>query len=525
MNVDKTDFIIVGSGVAGLRAAIELAAQGSDVIVLTKDGPLDSSSERAQGGIAAALSDEDEVGLHYADTINTGDGLSIEQAVKIMVEEGPSYISELIDWGTEFDREGTKLSFTMEAAHSTRRILHAHGDATGREIVRALLNKASTYPQIKFYSNTFTIDLVLEQGKCNGLTCLDEESGEILLILAKGVLLATGGAGMVYRETTNPPQATGDGMAIAYQAGAEMMDMEFVQFHPTSLFLPETPRFLLSESLRGEGAYLRNEEHKRFMEEYDPKKELAPRDVVSRSIVMELKKTGAGKVYLDATHLDASYLKNRFPRIYNTCLRFNIDITKDLIPVHPSAHYFMGGVRTDTWGRTSLQNLYAAGEVACTGVHGANRLASNSLLEGLVYGGRAGKAMISDLRAMEVPDRAEALPDSVAFPEDQSDDLMKQIRGTAWKKIGIIRDGEEVMSTIDQLSSLDNQLNSLKITRRGLETRNIFIISKLVAEGALKREESRGAHYRSDYPEKLDFVWRVHSLIKKGKPNFSVIQA
>ncbi len=525
MNIEKTDFIIVGSGVAGLRAAIELASQGSDVIVLMKDGPLDSSSERAQGGIAAALSDEDEVGLHYSDTIKTGDGLSTEEAVKVMVEEGPDYISELINWGTEFDREGTKLSFTMEAAHSARRILHAHGDATGREIVRALLNKASMFPQIKFYPNTYTIDLVVEQQKCIGLTCLDEESGEILLILAKGLLLATGGAGMVYQETTNPPQATGDGMAIAYLAGAEMMDMEFVQFHPTTLFLPDTARFLLSESLRGEGAYLRNEEHERFMEGYHPQKELAPRDVVSRSITMELERTGANKVYLDATHLEASYLRDRFPKTYNTCIRFNIDITKDFIPVRPSAHYFMGGVRTDTWGRTSLQNLYAAGEVACTGVHGANRLASNSLLEGLVYGARAGKAMFRDLKTMDVPEKVNDFPESVAFPEAQSDPLMKKVREAAWKKIGIIREGKELMAMIDLLSTHDEELNSRALTRKGLQTRNILIISRLIAEAALKREESRGAHYRSDYPEKLDFVWKVHSIMKREEPKFSVIKA
>ncbi len=514
----------MGCGVAGLRAAIELATHGCEVVLLMKDGPLDSSSERAQGGIAAALSDEDEVRLHYADTVMTGDGLSNEKAVKIMVEEGPSYISELIEWGTEFDREGTKLSFTMEAAHSKRRILHAHGDATGREIVRALLNKASVFPQIKTYSNTFTIDLVIHRDRCAGLTCLDEESGEIISILAKGVLLATGGAGMVYKETTNPPQATGDGLAIAYLAGAEMMDMEFIQFHPTSLFLPDTPRFLLSESLRGEGAYLRNEEYKRFMESYDPKKELAPRDVVSRSIIMELKKTGAAKVYLDATHLDASYLKNRFPKIYQTCMRYNIDITKDLVPVYPSAHYFMGGVRTEILGRTSIKGLYAAGEVACTGVHGANRLASNSLLEGLVFGGRAGKAMYNDLKETKVPEQVNTFPESMAFAEDQADSLMKQVRDIAWNHIGIIREREELMSTIDKLLSLDDQLNSPVMTRKGLQTRNIFIISKLIAEAALKREESRGAHYRFDYPDKLDFVWKVHSILQKGKPNYSIIK-
>lgn len=525
MNIVRTDFVIVGSGVAGLRAAIELATKDCDVIVLMKDGPLDSSSERAQGGIAAALSDEDKVGLHYSDTINTGDGLSMEQAVKVMVEEGPHYISELIDWGTEFDRDGTKLSFTLEAAHSARRILHAHGDATGREIVRALLNKASTFPQINFYSNTFTIDLIIERKQCIGLTCLDEEAGEMIAILAKGVLLATGGAGMVYRETTNPPQATGDGMAIAYLAGAEMMDMEFVQFHPTSLFLPETPRFLLTESLRGEGAYLRNEAHKRFMEEYDAKKELAPRDVVSRSILMELRKTSAAKVYLDATHLGTSFLRERFPKIYKTCMGYNIDITKDLIPVHPSAHYFMGGVRADIWGRTSIEALYGAGEVACTGVHGANRLASNSLLEGLVYGARTGKAMFEDLKEAKVPEKTNSMPESMAFPEDQSENLVRQVKDIAWNHIGIIREGKELISIIERLSSFEKQLSSSELTRRGLQARNIFLMSRLIAEAAIKREESRGAHYRSDYPEKLDFVWKVHSILKREKPHYSIVRS
>ncbi|MEW5806776.1 MAG: L-aspartate oxidase [Acidobacteriota bacterium] len=525
MKIEKADYVIVGSGLAGLRAAIQIASAGFSVALLMKDGPLDSSSEHAQGGIAAALSDEDEVGLHYVDTINAGDGLSNEEAVRVMVEEGPKYITELIEWGTEFDREGTRLAFTMEAAHSKRRILHAHGDATGREIVRALLKKASFFEKIKFYQRTFSIDLIIENGACIGLYFIEEGNSEIRSILTKGVLLATGGAGMVYRETTNPPQATGDGMAIAYLAGAEMMDMEFVQFHPTSLYLPDTPRFLLSESLRGEGAYLRNMEYKRFMEDYHPKKELAPRDVVSRSIIMELEKTKTSRIYLDISHLPASYLRDRFPRIFNTCLTYGIDISKDLIPVHPSAHYFMGGVKTDLCGRTSIRGLYAAGEVACTGVHGANRLASNSLLEGLVFGARAGETMLKDLKGKETPEGTSAKLHSLSFDEADAGSVFTNVRDCTWRKVGIIRNGERLKAAIEELDALGSQLRRTNMSRRGLEARNVLIVAKLIASAALKREESRGGHCRSDFPSRDDAHWKVHSIQRIDEPSYSTLKA
>ena len=525
MKGEKTDYIVVGSGLAGLRAAIQIASAGFSVALLMKDGPLDSSSERAQGGIAAALSDEDEVGLHYTDTIYAGDGLSMESAVRLMVEEGPKYISELIEWGTEFDREGSKLAFTMEAAHSKRRVLHAHGDATGQEIVRALLKKASSFPGIKFFQRAFSIDLVIEEGKCEGLSYIDEESGDVRLILAKGTLLASGGAGMVFQETTNPRQATGDGMAVAYLAGAEMMDMEFVQFHPTSLFLPGTPRFLLSESLRGEGAYLRNVEHKRFMERYHPMKELAPRDVVSRSIILELGKTKSSMVYLDITHKSASYLRDRFPRIYSTCLTYGIDITRDLIPVLPSAHYFMGGVRTDLRGRTSIRGLYAAGEVACTGVHGANRLASNSLLEGLVFGARAGMAMLEDLSSEKIADGPGKESHSPGFLSEEADEVMNKVRECTWRRVGIIREKKYLEEGLHELGDLAPRMKSNRVCRRGLEARNVFIVARLVAMAGLRREESRGGHYRSDFSSRDDDRWKAHSIQKISDPTCSILKA
>src|SRR5579871_388128 len=393
-----TDFLVIGAGVAGLRAAIELADAGR-VVVLAKREITDSNTQWAQGGIAAALSDEDEISLHLQDTLIAGDGLCNVDAAKALVEDAPQQIEELIAWGTEFDREGTKLTFGREGAHSRNRILHAHGDSTGREILRALYAKAKTLKNVSVREFEFSTDLLLHDGRVNGIRLIDETGNEQLLS-ARAVLLATGGLGQLYRDTTNPAVATGDGVAMAFRAGAEISDMEFVQFHPTALYLKKAPRFLLSEALRGEGAYLRNLEMNRFMAKYHPMHELAPRDVVARAIVHELEVSGAKDpvVYLDLTHLKADHIKGRFPRIYATCLQYNIDITSELIPIRPAAHYAMGGVRTDLGGRASLPGLYAAGEAAATGVHGANRLASNSLLEGLVFGARAGKSMRDQLR-------------------------------------------------------------------------------------------------------------------------------
>ncbi|HTC89749.1 MAG TPA: FAD-dependent oxidoreductase, partial [Bryobacteraceae bacterium] len=358
------DFLVIGAGVAGLRAAIELADAGR-VLVVAKESLKESSSEYAQGGIAVALSDDDEVSLHEQDTIRAGDGLSNPDAVRILVEEGPARIEQLIGWGAEFDRKGSKLLFAREGAHSRSRVLHAHGDSTGQEIARSLYRKAASLPNVEFRSFAAMTDLLLnEAGGVAGAMVLEESSAQLLAIQARAVLLATGGLGRVFRETTNPHVATGDGVAAAYRAGAEISDLEFVQFHPTALHVQGAPRFLLSEALRGEGAILRNAAGERFMERYHPMKELAARDVVSRAIVSEIERTGDEHIFLDLTALGGEHIHARFPRIYETCLRYGVDLGRQAAPVHPAAHYAMGGVRTDLDGRTNLEHLYAAGEAA-----------------------------------------------------------------------------------------------------------------------------------------------------------------
>src|SRR5437868_8554764 len=447
----ETDFIVVGGGIAGLRAAIGLAEAGR-VLVVTKQEVTESNTQYAQGGIAVALSDDDEVELHLQDTIDAGDGLVNVEAARVLVEEGPERIQELIAWGTEFDRSGNKLTFTREGAHSRSRILHAHGDSTGREIGRALIARAQSIPQIAFTEFEFTTDLCLDRDRVTAVAMLASD-GTRKTVRANAVLLATGGAGQVYSDTTNPPVATGDGIAMAYRAGAAISDMEFFQFHPTALSLGGAPRFLLSEALRGEGAFLRNSELKRFMPEYHQAAELASRDVVAHAIVNELQKSQSQRavVYLDMRHLDAGHLRKRFPRIYETCAQYNLDITKDLIPVRPAAHYLMGGVRTDLEGRSNVPGLFAAGEAACTGVHGANRLASNSLLEGLVFGARAAQAMSKQLREARDTHAAavEATSPQPEFPVDELKKLM-------WSKAGVVRNGtglEQALEKINQWRS------------------------------------------------------------------------
>jgi len=343
------DFIIIGSGVAGLRAAIEAAAAGS-VAVLSKDAFGVSSSEKAQGGVAVALSDEDRIGLHYEDTISAGDGLCCEAAVRTLVREGPAYILELIDWGADFDRDGSRLAFTREAAHRTSRVLHSHGDSTGREIVRVLGAKARSISRIELLDHFFSIDLIVEDGRCVGLWALHGTSGRILPLLGRAVMLATGGCGRLYRVTSNPPFATGDGTAIAARAGAKMQDMEFIQFHPTTLNIPGAPNFLLTEAIRGEGGILRNSEGERFMERYHPDAELAPRDVVARSIMAEIRRQRDERITLDLTSLDESLVRRRFPMIRETLQQYGLDLAKDQIPILPAAHYCMGGVQADRWG-------------------------------------------------------------------------------------------------------------------------------------------------------------------------------
>ena len=520
------DYVVVGSGVAGVRAAIELSQAGS-VLVLAKSDLSESATAYAQGGIAVALSDEDEIGLHEQDTINAGDGLCRPETVALLVEEGPKYITQLIEWGTEFDRAGTKLAFTREAAHSRSRILHAHGDSTGREISRALLARAHTIPHLHLRAHAFTTGLLIEKGRAAGVRFIDETDGSLHELHAGAVLLATGGLGQLYRETTNPEVATGDGMAIAFEAGAVLSDMEFVQFHPTALAVKGAPRFLLSEALRGEGGILRNINLERFMKRYHEAQELAPRDVVARAITSEMHKTDSQYVYLDMTAKPKDFLEKRFPRIYSTCLSYGLDLASDLAPVSPAAHFTMGGVKADLWGRTSVAGLYAAGETAATGVHGANRLASNSLLEGLVFGARAGIAMMKDAPGSKK--NAGHLP-GVPAPKNWNNSSEKsaekakakpaasngltQLKELMWKCAGILRSGKELKTAIDALRSMGIP-QPARNGRFDHELRNLYTLGSLIARSALTREESRGSHYRSDFPYRDDEKLQKHSLIAK----------
>jgi L-aspartate oxidase len=519
MKEESVDFLVIGSGVAGLRAAIELAHHGN-VLIATKDVPTESSTEYAQGGIAVAMSDEDEVGIHLEDTLKAGDGLCSESAVKVLVEEGPWRIGELISWGAEFDREGTKLAFTREAAHSKNRILHAHGDSTGKELERVLITKVRTYQSVKKYSFAFTVDLMVSDGECFGAYMVRD--GEIIRLSAKATILATGGAGQVYERTTNPAVATGDGMAIAFRAGAILEDMEFVQFHPTSLYLPGAPNFLLSEAMRGEGATLKNVHGEAFMKSYHPSAEMAPRDIVSRAIMSEMVRTESPHVYLDLTHLDKDFVKKRFPRINLTCGIYGVDITRDFIPVSPAAHYMMGGIRTDLNGATNIRGLFAAGEVACTGVHGANRLASNSLLEGLVFGARAGIAASQHSPGGRRPGSAEAQElhiTSSPFPHfDTSflDGIRASLRKLMWDRVGIIRCRESLSAARDSLSQWEPLLKEVSVMREEQEIKNMLTVSRLITEAAGARKGSVGAHYRSDYPLRGE-DWNRHIMWEKGK--------
>jgi L-aspartate oxidase len=507
---DKTDFIVVGSGIAGLRAAVALAPHGR-VTVLTKDRITESNTEYAQGGVAVVLSDDDTIDLHFQDTIEAGAGLCDREAVSVLVEEGPRYITELIEHGAEFDREAGQLSFTREAAHSRSRVLHASGDATGREIVRALVAWTKKFSNIEYLPHACTQSLIVDGGRCSGVTLVESGPHRIRALNSRVVVLATGGAGQLYLHTTNPDVATGDGQAMAYRAGAVMADMEFIQFHPTALAVTGAPRFLLTEAMRGEGGMLLNLDGGRFMPRYDQRAELAPRDIVSRSIHFEMQKTGANHVWMDMRHLDHEFVRRRFPKIYNTCLLYNIDISRDLIPVSPAAHYTMGGVRTDIWGRTSIAGLYAAGEVACTGVHGANRLASNSLLEGLVFGARAGETA-ADEATGTIPPAEPRDWDLGAEADWRIDDGTRaEVRTIMWQKVGIVRDKVGLSEALTALEA---------IAARQLNTRswNFVTLARLVAEAALARRESRGAHYRSDCTERDDSKFGSHTLQVRGEP-------
>ncbi len=506
----RGDFLVIGSGVAGLRAALSLAEVG-EVIVLTKADPRESNTGYAQGGIAAVFGADDSAELHAQDTIGAGDGLCSDEAVDVLVHDGPRYVQELLDWGAVFDRdERGQPELGREAAHSVRRVLHAH-DATGREIGRVLWSRVVAHPRVQVLDDALVISLDRRESQCRGATFVDRE-GRAHVVEATRTLLATGGAGQVFRETTNPSVATGDGMAMAFEAGARLADLEFVQFHPTVLSVEGFPRFLLSEALRGEGGRLINNAGERFVARQDAAGDLAPRDVVARAIADETSRTGA-PVYLSMAHLDPEYVRRRFPTIARACQQASLDLARDRIPVSPAAHYMMGGVETDLHGRTSLTNLFAAGEVACTGVHGANRLASNSLLEGLVFGARAADAMKGPTQQAALlarsaePIRVPASTGAVVPAADTVRDLM-------WRKVGLLRTRADLESATAQLSAWWSSVSSAREkVPHDRETRRVgslATVGYLIARAALRREESRGAHFRADFPTRDDLHWHKH---------------
>ena len=506
----RADFLIIGSGIAALRAAAELAGAG-DVLILTKAEPSEGNTGYAQGGIAAAVGPGDTPELHAADTIAAGDGLCDEEAVRVLVEDGPRYVRELIEWGARFDRgpDGAP-ALAIEGAHSARRVLHAH-DATGREIGRVLWERASALPGVTTHDHARVVELIVEGGRCAGARFLSDD-GTLAVARANLVLLATGGAGQVYRETTNPHVATGDGVAMAYRAGAAVADLEFVQFHPTALSVPSQPRFLLSEALRGEGARLVNADGEPFMARYDPAGDLASRDRVSRAIVREAERTGR-PVFLSLEHLDPDFVHERFPLISDACRLAGLDLARDPVPVGPAAHYVMGGVHTDLDGRTTMPGLYAAGEVACTGVHGANRLASNSLLEGLVFGARAGRAMRGESSKVQTFKSSNVRASPVSGTLELLNARALELSDLMWRDVGLFRDRAGLQRALDVLEpawqALDARLrDGPPLDAAGWRTASILTVGRLIARAALRREESRGGHYRSDFPDRDDVHWK-----------------
>ncbi len=508
--VIKTRSLVIGSGIAGLSAALAAAKRGQ-VVLTSKWQFMESNSTYAQGGIAAALAPDDSVDLHIKDTLEAGGGLCDEEAVRVLAVEGRERCRELIEMGVDFDLQDGEIAFTREGAHSRRRIIHADGDATGRAITTTMLEFAKRNPNIHRLENHFAIDLLHQDGVCYGALFLDTNYGRYIRVEAEITIVATGGLGQVFRETTNPAVATGDGYAMCFRAGTDMRDMEFVQFHPTTLYVAGAPRFLISEAVRGEGAHLVNQAGERFMPRYAEKSELSPRDVVSQSIFKELRATGDTCVYLDLRHLDPEMVSKRFPTIMSVCADYGIDIPKDRIPVRPAVHYIMGGVATDLNAATTLRNLYAAGEVAFTGVHGANRLASNSLLEGLVFGHRAGMADPEPARPFETVQLEKTLESKGARLDIE--DLSQSLKALTWRNLGVFRNAMRLTETVETIKAWSRYVLAEQFHMRpGFEVQNMLTTAHVIAVSALQRTESRGAHQRTDFPE-TDPAWARHSLV------------
>ena len=524
-----TDVLVIGGGVAGLRAAIAAADEGAEVLLLTKDTIDQSNTWYAQGGIAAVLQQPlDSYKSHVEDTEKGGAGLCDHDAVEMVISEGPQRVLELLDWGAHFDKDATKahgLAFTREGGHSFDRIIHAYGDATGKELAQTLIRTVRGRETIRVSERSFAIDFVTDEGKCRGVLALVD--GAVHLIWAKQTILASGGAGQLYRESTNPKIATADGHAMAYRAGASLQDMEMVQFHPTTLYVAGSSRALITEAVRGEGAYLVDRTGYRFMKDYHESGELAPRDVVSRAIVEQIRKTNFTHVFLDVRHLPNAQFRERFPQLALLVDQFEIDVSKDLIPIHPAAHYMIGGVDCDLDGRTSLPNLYAVGEASCSGLHGANRLGSNSLLEGLAFGARAGigaaRAANEDPSPKFPLSLQHKIPPSVKTELDITD-VKSSLRSVMWRNVGIERRGDRLVETREIIAfwcryvmdkTFDASAIGTDAAIAGWELQNMLTACFLITTAAYSRTESRGAHHRMDYAARDDAHWRLHLLWRR----------
>lgn len=505
------DYVVIGSGIAGLYAALLARSHGS-VLILTKGSIDDSNTKYAQGGIAAAIGPDDSPDLHLQDTLIAGAGLVEEDAARILTTEAADRIADLVRLGVPFDSVDGEVALGMEGAHSRARIIHAGGDSTGAYI-ELTLSEVAKHSNVTIMEHSQALDLLVEGNTVLGVRALDSRTNTVEEFEGRHLVLATGGCGQLFRVTTNPPVATADGVALGYRAGAEIMDMEFMQFHPTALRLPGVPVFLISEAVRGEGGKLINSEGRRFMPDYDQRAELAPRDIVARAIVSEMARTGTDRVYLDVTHLPPGRVAARFPQIVRYCSTHGLDITREPIPVSPAAHYMMGGVRTNAWGETNLRNLYACGEVACTGVHGANRLASNSLLETVVFAKRVVERTLAG-DASPVAPSPEAV-DLVAEPATgvEAPLTLSNLQSLMWEKVGIVRDGSNLDAAARMLASWQRSAPTA-LDRPSNELANLLVAGRLMAEAALRREESRGAHFRTDFPAPSD-AWRRHIIFRK----------